>query len=102
MEGSTGRILTTHAGSSLPRPVDLLEMVASRAAGRPVDTAAYALRLREFESATAIEPHQLSTPRPTNWRTGPSRAGEDRIVISAGIFGSPIGPTRARPCITAT
>ena len=39
MEGSTGRILTIHAGS-LPRPVDLLEMVASRAAGRPVDTAA--------------------------------------------------------------
>ena len=46
MKRSTDRILTTHAGS-LPRPVELLEMVASRAAGRPVDTAAYAVRLRE-------------------------------------------------------
>ena len=46
MKGSTDRILTTHAGS-LPRPVDLLEMVAARAGGRPVDTAAYAVRLRE-------------------------------------------------------
>ena len=46
MKGSTDRILTTHAGS-LPRPVDVLEMVAARAAGRPVDSAAYAVRLRE-------------------------------------------------------
>lgn len=46
MKGSTDRILTTHAGS-LPRPVDLLEMFDSRAAGRLADTAAYAVRLRE-------------------------------------------------------
>jgi 5-methyltetrahydropteroyltriglutamate--homocysteine methyltransferase len=38
MKRGTDRILTTHAGS-LPRPVDLLEMAASRAGGRPVDDA---------------------------------------------------------------
>ena len=46
MKRSTDRIPTTHAGS-LPRPVDLLEMIGSRAAGRPVDTATYAVRFRE-------------------------------------------------------
>src|SRR5262245_48939430 len=46
MKASSERILTTHAGS-LPRPEDLLEMTAARAAGRPVDVAAYAGRLRD-------------------------------------------------------
>src|SRR5262245_24218628 len=46
MKASSERILTTHAGS-LPRPADLLEMIAARAAGRPVDAAAYAARLRD-------------------------------------------------------
>jgi 5-methyltetrahydropteroyltriglutamate--homocysteine methyltransferase len=44
MQHSTHRILTTHAGS-LPRPADLLEMLAAREQGRPVDEAARAARL---------------------------------------------------------
>jgi 5-methyltetrahydropteroyltriglutamate--homocysteine methyltransferase len=44
MQHSTRRILTTHAGS-LPRPADLLEMLAAKEQGRPVDEAARAARL---------------------------------------------------------
>jgi 5-methyltetrahydropteroyltriglutamate--homocysteine methyltransferase len=44
MQHSTKRILTTHAGS-LPRPPDLLEMLAAREQGKPVDEAARAARL---------------------------------------------------------
>jgi 5-methyltetrahydropteroyltriglutamate--homocysteine methyltransferase len=42
---STDRILTTHAGS-LPRPIDLLELIQAKAAGRPVDPDAFATRVR--------------------------------------------------------
>ncbi|MBM3529033.1 MAG: cobalamin-independent methionine synthase II family protein [Alphaproteobacteria bacterium] len=38
MQHSTRRILTTHAGS-LPRPKDLLDMLAAKEAGQPVDEA---------------------------------------------------------------
>jgi 5-methyltetrahydropteroyltriglutamate--homocysteine methyltransferase len=44
MHHSTQRILTTHAGS-LPRPPDLLEMLAAKEQGKPVDEAARAARL---------------------------------------------------------
>jgi 5-methyltetrahydropteroyltriglutamate--homocysteine methyltransferase len=44
MQHSTKRILTTHAGS-LPRPPDLLEMLAAKEQGQPVDEAARAARL---------------------------------------------------------
>ena len=44
MQHSTRRILTTHAGS-LPRPADLLEMLAAKDQGQPVDEAARAARL---------------------------------------------------------
>ncbi len=44
MRHSTSRILTTHAGS-LPRPADLLQMLAAKEAGQPVDEAARAKRL---------------------------------------------------------
>jgi 5-methyltetrahydropteroyltriglutamate--homocysteine methyltransferase len=44
MQHSKQRILTTHAGS-LPRPPDLLEMLAAKEQGRPVDEAARAARL---------------------------------------------------------
>ncbi len=44
MQHSTRRILTTHAGS-LPRPADLLEMLAAKEQGQPVDDAARAARL---------------------------------------------------------
>jgi 5-methyltetrahydropteroyltriglutamate--homocysteine methyltransferase len=44
MQHSTKRILTTHAGS-LPRPPDLLDMLAAKEQGRPVDEAARAARL---------------------------------------------------------
>ncbi|MCX7310890.1 MAG: cobalamin-independent methionine synthase II family protein [Hyphomicrobiales bacterium] len=44
MQHSTKRILTTHAGS-LPRPPDLLEMLAAKEQGKPVDEAARAARL---------------------------------------------------------
>ncbi len=40
------RILTTHAGS-LPRPIDLLEMVRAKARGEAIDDAAFAKRLKE-------------------------------------------------------
>ncbi|HZT07296.1 MAG TPA: cobalamin-independent methionine synthase II family protein [Chloroflexota bacterium] len=46
MKRSTDRILTTHAGS-LPRPDDLREMVAAKAAGNPYDHARLANRTRE-------------------------------------------------------
>jgi 5-methyltetrahydropteroyltriglutamate--homocysteine methyltransferase len=45
MKRSTDKILTTHAGS-LPRPVDLLEMVRAKARGELKDQAGYAARLR--------------------------------------------------------
>jgi 5-methyltetrahydropteroyltriglutamate--homocysteine methyltransferase len=44
MNHSTKRILTTHAGS-LPRPADLLDMLAAKEAGQPVNEAARAARL---------------------------------------------------------
>jgi len=44
MQHSTKRILTTHAGS-LPRPPDLLEMLAAKEQGQPVDEAKRAARL---------------------------------------------------------
>jgi 5-methyltetrahydropteroyltriglutamate--homocysteine methyltransferase len=44
MQHSTKRILTTHAGS-LPRPPDLLEMLATKEQGQPVDEAKRAARL---------------------------------------------------------
>jgi 5-methyltetrahydropteroyltriglutamate--homocysteine methyltransferase len=44
MRHSETRILTTHAGS-LPRPPDLLEMLAAKEQGKPVDEAARAARL---------------------------------------------------------
>jgi len=43
MQGSTDRIITTHAGS-LPRPADLLEMMTSEAAGKPGEPDAGRLR----------------------------------------------------------
>jgi 5-methyltetrahydropteroyltriglutamate--homocysteine methyltransferase len=44
MQHSTKRILTTHAGS-LPRPPDLLDMLAAKEQGKPMDEAARAARL---------------------------------------------------------
>jgi len=44
MQHSTKRILTTHAGS-LPRPADLLEMIAAKEQGQLIDEAARAARL---------------------------------------------------------
>ena len=44
MRHSDKRILTTHAGS-LPRPADLLEMVAAKMAGQSVDEAVRQARL---------------------------------------------------------
>ena len=44
MQHSTKRILTTHAGS-LPRPPDLLDMLAAKEQGQPVDEAKRAARL---------------------------------------------------------
>lgn len=44
MQHSVKRILTTHAGS-LPRPRDLLDMIAAKEQGQPVDEAARAARL---------------------------------------------------------
>ena len=45
MQRSTGRILTTHTGS-LPRPLDLLQMIRAKANGVPVDEKALAARVR--------------------------------------------------------
>ncbi len=45
MKRSTDRILTTHVGS-LPRPADLLDVVAAKEQGKPVDEKAHAARLR--------------------------------------------------------
>jgi len=44
MRHSTKRILTTHAGS-LPRPADLLEMIAAKEQGRAIDETTRASRL---------------------------------------------------------
>ncbi len=46
MNRSTDRILTTHAGS-LPRPPELLQAIAAREEGKPVDEKANAARVRE-------------------------------------------------------
>src|SRR5690242_2552825 len=43
---STDRILTTHVGS-LPRPSDLLAFLEAREAGREIDEAAFAARLKQ-------------------------------------------------------
>ena len=45
MKQSTERILTTHVGS-LPRPSDLLEMIQAKERGEPLDTAAFAPRIK--------------------------------------------------------
>src|SRR6516162_5654150 len=45
MKQSTERILTTHVGS-LPRPPDLLEMIQAKERGEPLDTAAFATRIK--------------------------------------------------------
>src|SRR5207302_6301250 len=45
MKRSTERILTTHVGS-LPRPPDLLDMMAAKDAGAAFDAQAHATRLR--------------------------------------------------------
>ena len=45
MKRSTERILTTHVGS-LPRPPDLLEMIQAKERGEPLDTAAFATRIK--------------------------------------------------------
>ena len=42
---NTDRILTTHVGS-LPRPVDLLDMMKDRLSGKPYDKAAYDARVK--------------------------------------------------------
>ena len=46
MKRSTDRILTTHAGS-MPRPQDLVEMLATKRDGGGVDEALFAKRVRE-------------------------------------------------------
>ena len=46
MNRSSDRILTTHAGS-LPRPAELLEMIAAKEQGRPVDAAVQAARVQK-------------------------------------------------------
>src|SRR5262245_57574870 len=45
MKRSTGRILTTHAGS-LPRPADLLGMIQAKERGEPYDREAFGERVR--------------------------------------------------------
>ena len=45
MKQSAERILTTHVGS-LPRPPDLLEMIQAKERGEPLDTAAFATRIK--------------------------------------------------------
>lgn len=56
MKRSTGRILTTHAGS-LARPVDLLELVRARENGQPYDEQSYARRVRT--AVTEVVHHQM-------------------------------------------
>src|SRR5882724_5494344 len=45
MKRSSDRILTTHVGS-LPRPPDLLAVVAAKEEGKPIDEKAHAVRVR--------------------------------------------------------
>jgi 5-methyltetrahydropteroyltriglutamate--homocysteine methyltransferase len=45
MKQSTERILTTHVGS-LPRPPDLLEMIQAKERGEPIDSGAFADRVK--------------------------------------------------------
>ena len=45
MKRSTDHILTTHTGS-LPRPLDLVDMVLRKEAKRPVDEDVLAMRVR--------------------------------------------------------
>jgi 5-methyltetrahydropteroyltriglutamate--homocysteine methyltransferase len=49
MQHSTGRILTTHAGS-LPRPDDLRELLMAKDTGQPYDQEAFARRVRSAVS----------------------------------------------------
>jgi len=54
MKRSTERILTTHIGS-LPRPPDLAAMICAKLAGKPVDAAAFAHRVRGAVADTVKE-----------------------------------------------
>jgi 5-methyltetrahydropteroyltriglutamate--homocysteine methyltransferase len=51
MKRSTDRILTTHTGS-LPRPPDLIEMIAAAEAGNPVDAEKFNERVRSAVDET--------------------------------------------------
>jgi 5-methyltetrahydropteroyltriglutamate--homocysteine methyltransferase len=54
MKRSTDRILTTHVGS-LPRPLDLLDMIKAKGAGKPLDAAAFETRVRSAVSELVKE-----------------------------------------------
>src|SRR6201999_3986501 len=45
MKRSTQRVLSTYA-ASLPRPPDLLQMIQAKERGEPLDTGAFAVRVR--------------------------------------------------------
>ncbi len=57
MELSTDRILTTHVGS-LPRPRALLDLIAAREAGKPVDATAF--DMQSAEAVAAIVARQIA------------------------------------------
>ena len=65
MKRSTDHILTTHTGS-LPRPLDLVDMVLRKEAKRPVDEDDLAMRVR---SAVA-ELCNVDRPLAIGFRTG--------------------------------
>jgi len=71
MKRSTDRILTTHAGS-LPRPLDILQMVRAKARGEAVDEKK--LNARVKEAVTEVVRQQADV-------------GLD--VVEEGAFGTP-------------
>jgi 5-methyltetrahydropteroyltriglutamate--homocysteine methyltransferase len=86
MKRSTERILTTHTGS-LPRPDDLLPLIAAKEAGKLNDAAAFDARVREAVAAvvrTQVECGVETLKRPAC--TGPvkyvDRAPLDREIAN--------------------
>jgi 5-methyltetrahydropteroyltriglutamate--homocysteine methyltransferase len=69
MNHSTDRILTTHCGS-LPRPMDLLDLMKAKINGDPYDAGAYAARIRTAVSEIVRQQVDCGIDVPTDGEQG--------------------------------
>ena len=73
MQHSTKRILTTHAGS-LPRPLDMIEMLVAKAAGEPIVVA---------DMARLLGTSNIETPRMVIAIRAPGQARPYGLLVEA-------------------